>query len=118
MCVCVCVCVRACACVRAHACVCIIYILCSCFVISIHLIAVRQGGRDLQKLTGQQRANIISRLASLLLEKEEEILAANKTDIALAQQSLTPSLLARLKLSSAKLKTLADGLSAIAEVRI
>ena len=78
--------------------------------------AVRQGGRDLQKLTGQQRANIILRLADFLREKEDEILAANKTDIALAQDTLSPSLLARLRLSSAKLQTLADGLSAIAKV--
>ena len=77
---------------------------------------VRQGGRQLQKLTGQQRANIILRLASLLREKEEEILAANKTDIALAKDTLSPSLLARLRLSSTKLQTLADGISAIAEV--
>ena len=79
---------------------------------------VRQGGRDLQKLTAQQRANIISRLASLLREKEDEILAANKIDLALAQDTLSPSLLARLRLSSAKLQTLADGISAIAEVSI
>ena len=79
---------------------------------------VRQGGRQLQKLTGQQRANIILRLAGLLREKEEEILAANKTDITLAKDTLSPSLLARLRLSSAKLQTLADGISAIAEVRL
>ena len=79
---------------------------------------VRQGGRDLQKLTDQQRANIISRLADLLREKEEEILTANKKDIALAEDTLSPSLLSRLRLSSAKLQTLADGISAIAEVSI
>jgi len=86
--------------------------------VKLLLITVRQGGRDLQKLTGQQRANIISRLASLLREKEDEILAANKTDVALAQDTLSPSLLSRLRLSSAKLQTLADGISAIAEVSI
>ena len=84
-----------------------------CFISS-----VRQGGRNLQKLTGQQRANIISRLADLLREKEAEILAANKKDIALAEDTLSPSLLSRLRLSSAKLQTLADGISAIAEVSI
>ncbi|XP_065892653.1 delta-1-pyrroline-5-carboxylate synthase-like isoform X2 [Dysidea avara] len=76
---------------------------------------VRQGGRDLQKLTAEQRANIISHLANMLLEKQDEILAANKKDVMLAQHTLSPSMLARLKLTPGKLQSLSNGILAIAE---
>jgi len=78
---------------------------------------VRQGGRELQKLTAEQRANIISRLANMLLEKQDEILTANKKDVTLAQHTLSPSMLARLNLTPSKLLSLSNGISAIAEVR-
>ena len=103
-----------------YACMCMfvyVYVLVQ-LIHSMVPFTVRQGGRELQKLSGQQRANIILRLASLLREKEDEILAANKTDIALAQDTLSPSLLSRLRLSSAKLQTLANGITAIAEVSL
>lgn len=81
------------------------------------VITVRQGGRELQKLSGEQRANIISRLANMLLEKQDEIFAANKKDVTLAQHTLSPSMLARLNLTPSKLQSLSSGISAIAEVR-
>lgn len=77
---------------------------------------MRQGSRDLQKLTAGQRANIISTLANMLMEKQDEILAANKKDVTLAQHTLSPSMLARLKLTPGKLASLSNGISAIAEV--
>ena len=53
----------------------------------------------------------------MLLEKQDEILAANKKDVTLAQHTLSPSMLARLNLTPSKLQSLSSGISAIAEVR-
>ena len=52
----------------------------------------------------------------MLLEKQDEILAANKKDVMLAQHTLSPSMLARLKLTPGKLQSLSNGILAIAEV--
>lgn len=40
----------------------------------------------LQSLQPEQRADIINRLANLLLDRQEEILAANKKDLELAKE--------------------------------
>uniref|UniRef100_A0A8C9VS87 Delta-1-pyrroline-5-carboxylate synthase n=1 Tax=Scleropages formosus TaxID=113540 RepID=A0A8C9VS87_SCLFO len=75
----------------------------------------RQGGRTLASLLPEQRAEIICHLADLLTEKKDDILAANKKDMDLAESSgrLSQPLLKRLSLSSAKLNSLAIGLRQI-----
>ncbi|XP_039632089.1 delta-1-pyrroline-5-carboxylate synthase isoform X2 [Polypterus senegalus] len=76
----------------------------------------RSGGRTLASLLPEQRAEIICHLADLLTDQKEEILSANKTDleIAVGGGRLSPPLLKRLSLSSAKLNSLAIGLRQIA----
>ncbi|XP_064599761.1 delta-1-pyrroline-5-carboxylate synthase-like [Liolophura sinensis] len=75
----------------------------------------RDGGRDLQALDPAQRAEIIDRLANSLLQRKDEILAANTKDLENAYvQGLDMNLLSRLKLTEAKLETLAEGLKQIA----
>ncbi|XP_061088137.1 delta-1-pyrroline-5-carboxylate synthase isoform X1 [Conger conger] len=76
----------------------------------------RHGGRTLAALLPEQRSEIICYLADLLTEKKDEILAANKKDMELAASTgrLSPPLLKRLSLSSAKLNSLAIGLRQIA----
>ncbi|XP_028651622.1 delta-1-pyrroline-5-carboxylate synthase isoform X1 [Erpetoichthys calabaricus] len=76
----------------------------------------RSGGRTLASLLPEQRAEIICHLADLLTDQKEEILSANKTDmeIAVSGGRLSPPLLKRLSLSSAKLNSLAIGLRQIA----
>lgn len=74
----------------------------------------REGSHSLQATTAQQRAAIIHRLAELLLEREEEIMAANEKDLQRASLLATP-LLSRLKLCHGKLQSLSAGLHQLAE---
>lgn len=46
----------------------------------------RAGSKVLQTIAPEKRADIIYRLADLLLEKQDAILEANKKDVALANQ--------------------------------
>ena len=61
-----------------------------------------------------QRASILSHLAALLKEREDQILDANKKDLFQAS-SLSGPLRSRLKLTPAKLEALADGLRQLAD---
>uniref|UniRef100_A0A8C7TMZ0 Delta-1-pyrroline-5-carboxylate synthase n=1 Tax=Oncorhynchus mykiss TaxID=8022 RepID=A0A8C7TMZ0_ONCMY len=76
----------------------------------------RNSGRTLAALHPEQRGEIIRHLANLLVEKKEEILAANKMDMDIAVNAgqLSSALLNRLSLSPAKLNSLAIGLRQIA----
>uniref|UniRef100_A0A4W5NSY9 glutamate-5-semialdehyde dehydrogenase n=1 Tax=Hucho hucho TaxID=62062 RepID=A0A4W5NSY9_9TELE len=76
----------------------------------------RNSCRTLAALHPDQRGEIICHLADLLVEKKEEILAANKMDMDLAVNAgqLSSALLNRLSLSPAKLNSLAIGLRQIA----
>uniref|UniRef100_A0A8C6Q2M1 Aldehyde dehydrogenase 18 family, member A1 n=1 Tax=Nothobranchius furzeri TaxID=105023 RepID=A0A8C6Q2M1_NOTFU len=58
--------------------------------------------------------DIICRLAELLTERKEEILAANKMDMEMAVSVLPPAMLSRLSLTPAKLNGLSIGLRQIA----
>ena len=77
----------------------------------------RAGGRALQSLTPDQRADVIYRLADLLIIRQEHILAANQRDLDAAQRAgnLASSLVSRLLLTPSKLDTLATGLRQIAD---
>eukprot|EP00057_Strongylocentrotus_purpuratus_P029018 XP_011683492.1 PREDICTED: delta-1-pyrroline-5-carboxylate synthase isoform X1 [Strongylocentrotus purpuratus] len=78
-------------------------------------IKARDGGRLLQALTSEQRAEVIIRLADLLIERSSTIMAANRRDIDEARLSnMTGPNLSRLALTDAKLKSLSDGLRQIA----
>ncbi|XP_070539725.1 delta-1-pyrroline-5-carboxylate synthase-like isoform X2 [Ptychodera flava] len=76
----------------------------------------REGGRALQALTPDQRADIINRLADLLVDRQERIISANRKDVEIARRrgGLSGPMLARLALSPGKLHNLADGLRQIA----
>ncbi|KAM9837139.1 delta-1-pyrroline-5-carboxylate synthase [Aulostomus maculatus] len=76
----------------------------------------RNTGRTLVSLHPDQRSEIICRLAELLTERKDEILAANKTDLDLAASTgqLPSAMLKRLSLSPVKLNSLAIGLRQIA----
>uniref|UniRef100_K3WZ45 Delta-1-pyrroline-5-carboxylate synthase n=1 Tax=Globisporangium ultimum (strain ATCC 200006 / CBS 805.95 / DAOM BR144) TaxID=431595 RepID=K3WZ45_GLOUD len=78
-------------------------------------IAARDGCRQLQKLSSQERANILMRIAQELVAQTPAILKANQADLYAAEvSSLDEGLLARLKLTKAKLETLAEGIKSIA----
>lgn len=76
----------------------------------------REGSRQLQTLTPEQRASAVHTLADLLVSKEQFILEANAKDLSDAQRNgLAKPLLSRLSLSTGKLKNLSVGLKQIAD---
>ncbi|TYZ68705.1 hypothetical protein PybrP1_005396 [[Pythium] brassicae (nom. inval.)] len=78
-------------------------------------VAARAGCRQLQKLSSDERAGILRRIAHELVAQSDAILKANEADLYAAEvSSLDEGLLARLKLTKAKLQTLADGIAGIA----
>ncbi|GIY85020.1 delta-1-pyrroline-5-carboxylate synthase [Caerostris darwini] len=84
--------------------------------VETHAVNARKGSRRLQELTGEQRAEMINRLAELLENRKEQILQANAKDLRLAEESgLAGPLISRLSLTPDKLNSLADGLRQIAE---
>ena len=70
----------------------------------------------MQNLTAHQRAEIIFRLAELLVERQSEILDANQKDLNAAKKAdnLSASMISRLALTPLKLKVLSEGLRQIA----
>ncbi|XP_064631523.1 delta-1-pyrroline-5-carboxylate synthase-like [Lineus longissimus] len=84
--------------------------------VELQAMQARDGGRVLQSLTAQQRADIIYRLADLLLERQTEIMNANEKDLEAARkEGVSGPLLSRLSLNAAKLHNLATGLRQIAD---
>uniref|UniRef100_A0A1B0FQZ3 Delta-1-pyrroline-5-carboxylate synthase n=1 Tax=Glossina morsitans morsitans TaxID=37546 RepID=A0A1B0FQZ3_GLOMM len=78
--------------------------------------SAREGSRQLQTLTPEQRASAVHTLADLLVSKEQFILEANAKDLSDAQRNgLAKPLLSRLSLSTGKLKNLSVGLKQIAD---
>ena len=80
-------------------------------------IAARAEARKLQSLPYSVRQDILKAIAIALLEKREEILAANQLDLDAAELDGTADVLkSRLKLTDAKLSTLAGGLNQLADL--
>ena len=77
----------------------------------------RDGGRALQNLTPGERADVIYKIADLLVERESKIMTENARDLEDAKASghLEQSLVDRLVLSPSKLQVLATGLRQIAD---
>ena len=71
--------------------------------------AARRGSQALQELSSIQRASILTTLATLLTERETEILAANARDLS-AAKDLPGPLRSRLSLNPDKLAALGDGM--------
>ncbi|CAM9601447.1 unnamed protein product, partial [Laminaria digitata] len=75
----------------------------------------RVGGRMLCALESEERAGILIKVAKALLSKTPEIMRANANDIKLAKaNNIAAALLNRLKLTEAKIKVLAEGISSLA----
>ena len=82
-------------------------------------ISAREGGRQLQALTGDQRSAVIRTLADLLIERERDILLANQSDVKALKESssseASAAIKGRLTLTAPKLKILSEGLRQIAD---
>ena len=75
----------------------------------------RSAQRELANAPAAQRSKALVHLADVLNERQDAILAANQRDLDLAQEAqIAEPLISRLRLSPAKLNTLADGLNALA----
>ncbi|KAJ1373053.1 putative delta-1-pyrroline-5-carboxylate synthase [Parelaphostrongylus tenuis] len=79
-------------------------------------IKCRDAGRHLASLNNTERASIVRHLAGLLVQRENEIMEANRLDVNSARNSgLEPQLLNRLKMTKEKIMDLYNGLNTIAE---
>ena len=75
----------------------------------------RAGGRQLQSLSTEQRNAILKAIADAIRANENEILANNAKDVENALNAkLDSQIIHRLKLTSAKIATLVDGILSIA----
>jgi delta-1-pyrroline-5-carboxylate synthetase len=80
--------------------------------------AARAEARKLQALPYQVRQDVLRSMADALLQRQDELLQANALDLEAAEKdkSISMVLKKRLKLTDAKLQTLADGLRQIADL--
>ncbi len=75
----------------------------------------RAAQRQLGSASGEQRSAILRRLATLVEERQDELLAANRQDVEDARAAqLAAPLLERLELSAGKLATLREGVAQLA----
>ncbi len=78
--------------------------------------SVRDAQRRLGSANGEKRSRILHRLAALLEERENDLLAANQRDLDAAHSTgLDAPLLSRLALTPAKLETLRVGVAQLAD---
>mmetsp|Transcript_27462 Transcript_27462/g.62263 ORF Transcript_27462/g.62263 Transcript_27462/m.62263 type:complete len:757 (+) Transcript_27462:226-2496(+) len=76
---------------------------------------VREGGREMQSLSGDQRTAILYAMAGLIESRRDEIMHANALDLEAANKgNVSTQLLHRLMLTPEKLDTLCTGIRAIA----
>ena len=80
-------------------------------------LAARAEARKLQALPHQVRKDILESIASALMDRKDELLAANVHDSEAAESDGVAQVLkSRLKLTEAKLSTLADGVRKLASL--
>ena len=80
------------------------------YISFIYIYIAKQGGRQLENLTGQQRREIIENVADLLISKTPDIMIANQRDLEQAElDKIEPAVIDRLKLTDAKIASLATG---------
>ncbi|XP_045190974.2 delta-1-pyrroline-5-carboxylate synthase-like isoform X2 [Mercenaria mercenaria] len=83
--------------------------------VELEAIQAKEASLKLQSLNPNQRQEIIERLSELLIERQDEILAANRRDLLQARcEGISDALISRLELSPSKLRTLSTGLRQIA----
>ncbi|PIO62407.1 hypothetical protein TELCIR_16031, partial [Teladorsagia circumcincta] len=76
----------------------------------------RDSGRKLASLTNTERAAMVRHLAHLLVQREDDIMDANRADLNHAQNNgIDVQLLNRLQMTKAKIMDLHNGLNTIAD---
>ena len=80
-------------------------------------VAARTEARKLQDMPHQVRQDILRSMATALVSRKDELLAANELDLEAAERDgVATALKKRLKLTDAKLKTLSEGLRQISNL--
>jgi len=79
-------------------------------------VAARAAGLQLRTLSTVQRSRLLRRVASTLEADAASILAANEQDIRRGEGVLSDALMARLRLTTEKLESLADGIRTLSEM--
>lgn len=84
-------------------------------------VAARRAARVLQQVSAEARSQALRRVADALVDRQEEILAANALDVAEGEEAvaagrMSHALAARLRMSPARIAGLADGIRAIADM--
>lgn len=80
-------------------------------------VAARTEARKLQDMPHQVRQDILRSMATALVSRKDELLAANELDLEAAERDgVATALKKRLKLTDAKLKTLSEGLRQISDL--
>jgi glutamate-5-semialdehyde dehydrogenase len=75
----------------------------------------RAAAHQLNKLTSQEKNDILEAMARELVGSESDILAANEKDIAAAEENqLAPAMIDRLRLDPARIAAIADGIRQVA----
>ena len=78
----------------------------------------RAAARPLAIASTEQKNAALAAMASAVLANEQAILDANAIDLANGEEAkLSPAMMDRLKLTSARIRAMADGIRAIAELR-
>ncbi len=78
-------------------------------------VAARAAQRRLGGASAERRSDVLRRLSRLLAERQEDLLAANRRDLEIAErEGLAGPLLGRLALTPGKIATLREGVDALA----
>ena len=76
----------------------------------------KEAAKQLMRLDHKTRKNILNEMASSLEKRKDDIMAANKLDLAAAEESgLSGSMIDRLKLDEPRIESMVQGVRAIAE---
>lgn len=82
------------------------------------LTAAKEAWNVVRKLPAKKKDRFLKTAAAEILRHEKQILAANQKDLAQARKDqLSPAMIDRLTLNSARLKAIADGVRAVAALK-
>ncbi len=76
--------------------------------------AAQQAAAEMAQATAAQKNDALAAMATILRERQSDLLAANELDIGRAQDKLTAAKIDRLKLDEARIASMAKGLEDIA----
>lgn len=80
------------------------------------LILSQTAKHEIATLKTDEKNNILLGMAKALLDNSEEILKANKTDLEKSKDKVSPVMLDRLKLTTERIKGMADGIVEVANL--